>query len=217
MKKLYTLLLLALLSISAYGQHFVVGVQGGASFNSVPSGTDKYFYSVKSSTTSIAGIRAGWDMKKIAVGLGYNSSKVNYDCQIDKANIWSVHVTAPVTNVYAYLRFKKNFVRSYIYLGITAGYIRIGENKTTTTFRRNPPYVFSGSVYPDQKGITGGLHAGYHFHIIQGLGIFGEAGAVYSTATAPLQMYDISGNSLGYYNKNGYLSFPVMAGIDYRF
>lgn len=215
MRALFTLLI-TLCSFAGYSQKFMIGVQGGAMFNTAPLGSSEYFNSFESPPQMVMGGKLGLDTRKIQIGIGCQVGSIDFTREQEVLGLFNVPFTvnyqyaASMVNPYVYLNLKKNLVRSYLYVGVNAGITHFSGRDES--YAGLLPWR---SMNIEGNGITGGLHAGARVKLIDGLGISAEAAIRYTNST-PGMLYDNVFDN-GEASTNGLFSFPLTLGIDYIF
>jgi hypothetical protein len=217
MKTFFTAVI-CLLSLTMHGQRFMIGMQGGVMFNGAPMGLGKYFTNFKSYPAMVAGGRVGVDMRKLQLGLACDVSSMRHTRDQKTIGgfpaLFSYEYTSRFVSPYAFLNWKKNFVRSFIYAGVSAGVSLIKDGKDEVSFL-SLPGVSKSTL--SATGFSGGVQAGARIKLFDGFGAYAEAAARYSTAAPAMEVFDLNGKTLGTYESSGMLMFPVTVGVNYIF
>lgn len=196
----------------------MLGAYGGVMLNTAPTGSSRYFENFESTPQMVAGGKLAIDTRKIQLGVGCNVSGISYsrDLKLQGTPTGSEFISydyaTSFVNPYAFVNFKKNLVRSYLYFGFNAGYMNFTSGKDETYYLGTPVY----DAYYSANGFSGGLQAGARVKLIDGLGVSAEAGMRYVTTIPGMQLHDAQGQSLGTVN-GGTISFPLTLGVDYIF
>jgi hypothetical protein len=214
--KTIVIFLLVFSCTAASAQKLMIGLHGGMQFNGNPMGLKHNwikFDNLETPSSTVFGGRIGASLGKIQVGLGLDLTKLTLNNNVG-SSWYNSTGTANVQTAYAFANLGKGVGPVRIFYGIHAGLVRFTNVKTKEYWGTAP---FPSANNPGNiQGFCGGLQAGARVGLFKGLGIFAEVSGRYNTTGLGVYTYDSNGGSLGYFKSKGFLSFPVLAGIDYR-
>lgn len=222
MKITFTLLL-ALSCAAASAQKFMIGLHGGMQANAAPIGSSEHFDGFENISSPAFGGRIGVGLGKIQLGIGALYNEIGHSYAIKMPAI--THGTSligtyydyssEILNPYLFVNLKRTLGPLELYYGLNLGYVFIGTGSTAVSWSqaRLPLDTVSISAV---DAISAGIQFGGRFGLFKGLGVFVEGSARYNTSSYAMPTHDYYQNYTGVYTGKGFLSFPVLAGIDYR-
>lgn len=216
-------LLLCLCCTFASAQKFMIGLHGGMQFNAAPMGVSEQFDNFSNMTEFAYGGRMGVELGKVQVGVGLLLTELNHSYSAELHGILPAtnqlgtyyDYSTTILNPYLFVNLTRNLGPLQMYYGLSGGPILVGTGETHVSW--TPQKIDRGTEYvPADWGISAGAQLGARYKLWKGLGVFGEAGVRYNSATYEMTLHDHNANFIGTYKGSGFLSFPFLAGVDYR-
>jgi hypothetical protein len=215
--------LLALGCTVVSAQKFMIGLHGGLQVHSAPIGSPEHFDGFQKLSSPAFGGKIGIGLGKLQLGLGVIYAEINASYAMKMPDIKHgtnligtyYDYSSEIFNPYLFVNLKKDLGPLQLFYGINLGYTFIGTSSTEVSWTQNK-WPMGSKYVPAVNAMSAGLQFGGRFGLFKGLGVFLEGGARYNTASYEMPTHDYSQNYTGTYTGSGFLSFPMLAGLDYR-